>query len=787
MKIQLYVPDQPYMVEIHRTDEALFLRTLPWSRKRLWRKLRYLGGLLLLVLLGMLAFVAIMIPYDKMIEAFIVFPVFGGMLVGLLALMICLENRTQKLIRIDREGIHSTLWLFGKGSTAHMPRRLPLNLIYNPPEKAWKFEQPKNAFGVRLGPIGIKAERREIEWIMKELKRFELEVPADPVPEKYKPPKEDPGRSVLDTMEFNGQALQRLPNPFEVYSDRREPFETETPEPGILHLRCPRCDGVVPWEQLWKDRSLAKCPACEHLFPVAELTARPEPRHHRIRITEDDEGLHLVQRPALINMASLCLAIVLLIDLGLYAGYLQLLAMTPELTAEEILAQKHINGSDQAVQHVGRALIGFHLACLIPLAWMWFGRRSVDFYRETVRFRIWFLLERSWTVHRTDVGVFYGTLLGITFFHGFRIPYRTPGGRLRSFWLPATEGEMPWIESRVYRWCLDNPPHREAENFGLDTVPHADPHAERWHGGDLSAADSSSETEPLDTALGGSGEDDFAEVRLYCRSCSTRLSAEEVDVPEDRVRCRSCGAEFPLEKAGCFLLERGRRDAGKDWAEKPELQGLTVREIEEPAPELVVRYRPRWPRGKSRVLGIVGTALGIVFLVGLCFAMVGFYPMMILDKLGPSPGWLALLTVFSFAAVLLLAMSPYVMMFLAFALKLIDEHRASRSAWLIRVDGSRMLVTRRCGKRLESVEIERSRIVEVRRGDGTVSFFTRACGWPVFERFPSILWSRGLVRIELVLDDGRIEYLPQPPMKSPADESRALWLKNRLADFLARK
>ncbi len=794
MKILIPGHERPYRYEIYRTGDALFL----WQRAASWASIRraflYMLGIPLLTTVTVVVVLILLVPLEKRVEACVIFPALLVLLFVLSVLLTACSCRSQRLIRIDRHGIHATDWIIDKpgrrGATTHMSRRLPLALIYRPETKFWHFEQTKAVLMQSYGPVAIKANRDEIERIAEELARFERDVPTDPVPAKYVPPKTDPGRTVLDTMTFQERSLEKIPSPMERYAAQREIFESKKPGPGLLCLRCPECDSVVPDDEIWNDRSLAKCGVCETLFPVPEFTVRPENRHGRVRVTEDEGGLYLSQRSVILSVASMCMILLLLTDLGLYAGYQRLRAVTPEFTLENVFAQNTPQGVDNVVGRILCSILVLHIACLIPLVWQWFGRRRVDFGRETVRFRIGlFFFERDWTVRRTDVGVFFCTTLDESIMPGFRIPYRTPRGTLRRFRLRTLNGEAPGLTSRVYRWCLDHPPHGDAENFGLDVIPHANPDTRRWHGGELSDGNETGSVEPLDTVVCGVFDKPSEEVRLFCPACSSRLCAGEIDVPANQGQCRNCHATFPLEKASVFLLERENVQPGAEWSDPPRLPGLFVQEIDgndTESVELVVRYRPPRSSRNRRIFENIGATLGMIFLTGLGLLCVGYFPGMILSKHGLSLDGHAIVAMLCFGVIFTVACSPYALIFISAALGTFDELRSGRAAWMIRLDARRMLVSRCYGKHRETVEIDRNRIVEVRIGDGPSPFFTALCGRPVFGRFPSILCSRGASRIELILDDGSIEYLPQPPKRSQNALDRARWLKNRLADFLAR-
>ncbi len=786
MKIQAFTDDRPYAVEIYRTDEALFIRCLPKTPKQLWKTTFYVSKLLVgfFLLMPLMALIRGLNSGDSLWDIVLVLFAMTAMIVAGFGLIFWLLGGEQSLIRVDRQGVHGTSWFFGKGSTRHMPRKLPLGLAYSAGHKAWYFETDKTFFGGYYGVVLLKARPHEIAWIAEQLRLFDAEVPGDPVPEKYRPPKNDPGRSILDTLEFRGQTLRLIPDPVTLHAGVNATREADA-EPGLLRVRCTRCNGIVPTEHLWQNDELGKCPACGAVFSVPELTELPEPKRHRIQVTEDDDGLHLAQKPAWINMASFCLAVLLVLDLGMAALLLHFLETTPGLTLHDLLLEK-IRPDDAttgAVRNVFQMLALAHVLCLPPMIWMWFGRRCIDFTRETVRFRIGlFMFENRWTVRRTDVGVFYGTILGVTFFHGFRLPYRAPSGRLRSVWLPATEAETPWLVSRVYRWCLANPPHGNIENFGLETISHNDPHAARWHDANTVTETDEPRREPLDTDLLGVAEGDMNDVRLFCPKCTARLTGEEIDAPGRRVWCRNCGAEYSLENAGYFILERERRTAREDWRDPPKVHGLSVHEFETPESELIVRFRPRREKWYEMLIGMLGT----LFFFGFGLCVFGMLPVMMLEKFLPVQSWLGAVFVVTLTTVCALGFFPHAMLMFAMGLSCYDYSRSCRAGWTIRLNRRRIMIVRCYGKHRETVEIERSRIGGVRLVDGSNSFFQRISGSPIFGRFPSILCSRGAISLELILTDGTIEYLPQPMKESQLAGDRARWLKNRIAEFLAK-
>ncbi|MDR0869274.1 MAG: hypothetical protein LBN39_00630 [Planctomycetaceae bacterium] len=97
----------------------------------------------------------------------------------------------------------------------------------------------------------------------------------------------------------------------------------------------------------------------------------------------------------------------------------------------------------------------------------------------------------------------------------------------------------------------------------------------------------------------------------------------------------------------------------------------------------------------------------------------------------------------------------------------------------IRIDSDTFTVERRYKRLKETVMFNDEDIADIRRGE-PAGELQPDCGFPIFGHFPPLLCNRGSRRLELVLFDGTVEYLPQLPFSTPKENGS----NNRLCNVL---
>ena len=329
------------------------------------------------------------------------------------------------LIRIDSSHIVFTKWYFGRGSVKKIKRPEKLELCEHTGTRGrWVFK------GMSQITSSFPASQSEVVWLRKVLDEFEA---SEPRPEGRDDNRNLPVaalkessrtvRSALKTREHNGKPLVRLEHPSEKHV-------ADESSPTGLHVRCPLCHAALPHENVWFEETAGQCAKCNHVFQIGDLKDRTPPKRCRITFREDETGLHLHQKPRHGNLLA-----IYLVGLTLLAVLLQYLVL-PILFPLELM---------------GGFLFGMAIAVFFAIR-TYHVHHSIDFGQETVRFRTrWLFWQRSRTVARQDVGLFYRTDFCLSF-GGVYIPY----SERRSFYILATETEVPYLVSTVNRWLWRN-------------------------------------------------------------------------------------------------------------------------------------------------------------------------------------------------------------------------------------------------------------------------------------------------------------------------------------------
>jgi hypothetical protein len=640
------------------------------------------------------------------------------------------------LIRIDRSTIHSTQWIFGfsKGFYTKMKRPAKLRLV-KVPQRGWCFEKDEKRFGNKIGAVGINVSDYEITWIYQLLEEFDQEVPVTPDTKEAGSPQQnqpEPGRSVLETMEYHEKSLRLILNPAEI--NKRK---IESPKDGLLFARCSRCHLPIPNDSVRLDIALGVCPHCGNLFQIAELKRHSQPARRRVDLYENEDGLHLHQRPQWICMASVCFMFLMLFDLSFGFLFFTFHEANPDLTLQMIT---------DAIgwKIIFPPIITVHLVCILGMFVTFFSNWYVDFRRKKTTFRYrWLFFQYQWSVLSGNVGAFYETLITQILLHGFYIPY----GTNRSFRVAAREGEVAWLVSEINRWRWRNPPQMITEfNSEFNEKWNIKPD-EKWQ---------------PDTAVSGITENE-KEYIVHCHACGERISANHFK----QGQC-SCGEKLLLRQCDYYVMEKTRGIPESELSALPSVEGFNVANTEE---FLQMEYTPK-PR--SAFLQFCDS-LGMLFVFLFVFAIffLPSFPMIVKEFdnggefwFGFAGGVTAGIAFFLFNLLMLLLWLPLMLMYSTIFFSFYDFCRAGYAGWSVRIDCRKFQITRRYKKRVETLEFDWDRIVEIRYGNKVLSIFTNIAGSPIFGKFPSLLCSSGKKSIEMVLDDGSIEYLPQLPEKN---------------------
>ncbi|MDR0522747.1 MAG: hypothetical protein LBH00_12980 [Planctomycetaceae bacterium] len=421
-------------LDIYRTADAVFVHRLPALyrlRQNLLRTLSPVSLPLFAVMLTMLVFrpVPVVVPDD------IIFCFVFAVIMPLVPLLLGFLQKEQYLLRIDSEKITKTTWFFGKGSTKSIKRPENLNLFYKP-QIGWYFEPAK--FTLSFG-----AADWEITSLRKVLDEFEKEVPPSKHAAGVNIPLPEPGRSVLETMQYNGKPLLKLPGTV---------AETPSNGTGEITVLCPRCNAAVPQTNIRSGDAadsdvVTACSACGTAFEVNGLKFHTPPKRCRAAFTEDETGLHLHYKPRFVNIMTACYAYFVFVSVFSFG---LIFAGISECSWQKVI---EITAGNAELRQAAMMFIGLHFVCIAAVLWTTFTQRFIDFDKETVRFRLrWLFLQRQWSVPRTETGVFCLTTFSL-FWGIIFLPYRK-----KFFAVPASTAEKHYINRTVNRYLWKNPP-----------------------------------------------------------------------------------------------------------------------------------------------------------------------------------------------------------------------------------------------------------------------------------------------------------------------------------------
>ena len=701
-------------------------------------------------------------------DAYFIFVFLPGLiLLGLGVALLALSER--RLIRIDSSHIIFTSWLFGRGSIKKIERPEKLELCEHTGMNGhWLFK------GMSQTWSSFPASQSEVVWLRKVLDEFERkEAGCRPsggnvgdrrleaetmVHNEYTYPSAEyrtlpPGgrqptessrtvRSALKTREHNGKPLVRLEHPSEQYV-------TDELSAGLF-VRCPICHAALPHENVWFEEAAGQCAKCKCVFQIGDLQDRKLPKRCRIAFREDETGLHLHQKPRHGNLLTIYLVGLTLISAALLSLVL------PKETWLTILFEPAF------LHAMGILLLGAALTVFFTIR-TFHVHRYIDFGRETVRFRTrWLFWQCCRTAVRRDVGLFYKW--EPSFFGGVYIPY---GGR-RSFYILATETEVPYLVSMVNRWLWHQKSEPQPE--GCEVVGSRPP------GGCI--GDSRLEFSRTDFSEGYSAEyrtlppggrqptnyrqptfhrhpsylsglgEPESEWQMFCPHCGRQFFGKDVDFAhrESPIHCPDCQQIFSLSKMSRFVLESVPGLSEEEQSSLPELPGLRT---ERKGDKLTIEYAPPPPTFWKK-FEIVATPIFLVLFFGGMFLWIA-----ILANDADNPKGLGLLVMMT---VMLLPHFPVFVAAFYGILSLHDTYRSLYAGWSIQIDRYRLVIHRYYKGDIESVSFDRREIRQLRRNECRDMYPS-----PLLGRFPSLLCNEGRGGLELVLRDGTVEPLPSVP------------------------
>ena len=542
------------MLQMYRTEETLFIYRPSRAGAAFKKFFRPVCFFFLCFIIFLFTMATIMEGFPPASHdayySLLVLP--GLILLGLGVALLALSEK--RLIRIDSSQIVYTCWLFGRGSIKKIERPEKLELCERTGTSGhWLFK------GMSQTTSSFPASQSEIVWLRKVLDEFET---SEPRPEgrddnrnlpvaalKESSLKESSRtiRSALKTRKHNGKSLVRLEHPSEKH------ISDEPPSAG-LHVRCPLCHAALPHENVWFEEAAGQCTACNHVFQIGDLQERKPPKRCRITFREDETGLHLHQKPRHGNLLT-----IYLVGLTLFSTALLYLVL-PKETWLTILFEPAF------LRAMGGLLLGLALTVFFTIR-TFHVHRYIDFRYDTVRFRTrWLFWQRCQTVARREVGLFYKW--EPSFFGGVYIPY----SERRSFYILATETEMPYLVSMVNRWLWLN--KSEPQPAGCAGV--AQP------------AGCGSET-----YLNGLGESE-GEWQMFCPHCGRQFFGKDVDFAhrESLLHCPECRQVFTLSEMSRFVLESVPGLSEEEQSSLPELPGLRA---ERTGDKLTIEYAPPPP------------------------------------------------------------------------------------------------------------------------------------------------------------------------------------------------
>ena len=674
-------------LQIDRTEEALFIYRPSRAGAAFKKFLRPACICIFCFVLFVFAVVTIregFPPADS--DAYFVLMGFPSMILLYLGL-VAFSLSEKRLLRIDSSHIVFTKWYFGRGSIKRIERPEKLELCERTGMSGhWVFK------GMSQATSSFPASPSEVVWLRKVLDEFEA---SEPRPEGRDDNRNFPVaalkessrtiRSVLKTKEHNGKPLVRLEHPSEQHI-------SDDPSAGLF-VRCPICHAALPHENVWFEEAAGQCAKCYHVFQIGDMQERKPPKRCRITFREDETGLHLHQKPRHGNLLT-----IYLVGLTLILAALLYLVL-PKETWLTILFELAF------LQAMGGLLMGFALTLFFAIR-TYHVHRYIDFGYDTVRFRTrWLFWQRCRTVARREVGLFYKW--EPSFFGGVYIPY----SERWSFYILATETEVPYLVSMVNRWLWRN----EIKSRGC------------------SAAQS-----PV-CYISGLGEPE-GEWQMFCPHCGRQFFGEEVNFAhrESLLHCPKCRQVSTLSEMNRFVLESVPGLSEEQQFSLPELPGLRA---ERKGDKLTIEYAPPPPTWR-KMIEVFGVPMFFVLTCGGIFLVL----VLAVDE-GPRV-WapmIAMLAVFCPVACYGL-------------LLLYDMYRSLYAGWFIQIDRYRLVIHRHYKGESESVSFERREIRRLYRNECRDMYPS-----PLLGRFPSLLCNEGRGGLELVLRDGTIEPLPSVP------------------------
>ncbi|MDR1140127.1 MAG: hypothetical protein LBL62_00440 [Planctomycetaceae bacterium] len=661
---------QTFKIEVYRTDEALFLRSLPVASeiKQYHRRLGFKIGLVSVLSLLFFSLLTKGLDLEGLLIA-----IGLGIFIGGYSMMFSSIASSNFLVRIDSSTIHLTQWIFGFSFCEKMkrPAKLRLKKIS---QLDWRFEQDEK----RFGSVVIKAYDYEITWICQLLENFDQEVPVksdtDETANLYPQPPES-GRNILETMQYNGKPLQKIPHPAEI-SERK----IESPKNGSLFVSCSRCSLPLPNDSVWLDVALGVCPHCGNIFQIAELKRQTQPKRHRVDLYENEDGLHLHQHSQWICMLSVCFIFLILLDFSLV-----LLLVSFGFTLQMVM-------DNAEVQKAILPFFAVHFIFILGMFITFFSHRYVDFGREKTTFRYrWLFFQYQLTVLSERIGAFFETPVN-EFLYGFYIPY----GTNHSFRIAATKGELAWLVSAINCWRWRNPPQAATE---FDT---------EWE------IESDDEWQP-DSAISGILENE-KEYIVHCHSCNKQLTVDDFN----QEQC-SCGEKISLRQSDCYVVEKANGISESELSTLPIVDGFNVTKTDE---FLQIEYTSKPRSTLARLYDKLGLSFVFLFMTGLCLS-----PSLVLIIGNKPPIAMALFLVITY--------SPIMLMFLPIFLSSYDYYRTKYASWSIRIDSRKFQITRRYKEQIETLVFDWDRIIEIRYKKEVFSFLASLPS--PFSRFPSLL------------------------------------------------
>lgn len=270
-----------YFINIYRSDDAILVNRC--RRKRQTGAAFWFMSAVLIICLLILLLANVWAGVGIML-------LFGGMLV-----LAQLNEVFEKSFLFEKgEILVETVHPFNRKSVKRHARQEDLSILPSRDINKGRFYYraiiTNNGKEFTIGTRSFE----EAEWIADTLQEYFVETPEqDHVdPENYRDNEaETAATESSKSLFYRGRNFRRIPTPAE-----RADTESDSPEQGVLRIRCGFCQHLVPKPFIFADTARCACPNCRTLFETPSLKREPFSKWRRFRFKQDDENFEVTER-----------------------------------------------------------------------------------------------------------------------------------------------------------------------------------------------------------------------------------------------------------------------------------------------------------------------------------------------------------------------------------------------------------------------------------------------------------------------------------------------------------